>query len=519
MKKILAIILVLAALMSLTACGSLDENGVYYIVDAWSDNPKQLKTMLKQTQRTLDPRQIYDSITYNEKMFYGEYKVENWEKNREAFMETATFAELDYCVTYLTNESEMSTGTLSTLPMGITAGHPCVYNLRNNLDHEWACLQLVNEHGGVVDVLCSYTVQGKQITFTPLDSYTDIRDEEYKRLGVEYVLGEDSLTYTFSFSGVALTLSNETGSVTLVADEFSNNGSTAIDLGGYLAEGSASLGGMDWLSASLGKKYESIYVVHQDDERWIDEEAIAFAPDGWMVMYWQETDEEGNMTEFTKELVYFPGDGNVMVLTDGVNIYYYTDNYATHEMGILKYMVAEEDKDQLAQLEENQIKQIAEKKANLLADLAAAYEAAGLKVSINEQTGEIAMDSTVLFGANESKISGDGEAFLQQFMQVYTGVVFSEKYTDFVSKIMVEGHTDTRGDYDMNLELSQARADSVRDYCLSEQCGVDEAYMAALNEMMQSVGYSYDKPVYDANGEVDMDASRRVSFRFVINLG
>lgn len=519
MKKFLAILMAIAVLLSMAACGRLDEDGVLYIVDHWGDNEKQLDKMLKETQRTLDPQQVYASITYNEKMFYGAYRVKNWEKTKEDFIENTTFADIDYCATYLSNESRLDTYRLSTLPVGFAAGHPCVYEVRGNRDQEWARLTLATETGGTRDVLCTYAVEGNQITFTPLDSYTDLRDEEYKRLGVEYALGQDSLTYTFAFSGVQLTLSNGEDSVVLVGEEFSDDHSAYIDIGGYLAEGSPALEGLDWISASIGKKYESVTLLPQDESIRTRERAAAVGLDGWMALYWISYDSEGNETQHFKELVYFPGSGDVTVLTDGEKVYYYTDNYFTRELGALTAMVEAEDKAQLEQMEEEQIKVIAEKKANLLADLAAAYEAAGLNVTINEQTGEIAMDSTVLFGSNESVISNEGKTFLQQFMQVYTSVVFSDKYTDFVSKIMVEGHTDTRGEYDMNLELSQARADSVRDYCLSAECGVDAAYTDALNQMLQAIGYSYDKPIYDANGEVDMDASRRVSFRFIINLG
>ena len=82
----------------------------------------------------------------------------------------------------------------------------------------------------------------------------------------------------------------------------------------------------------------------------------------------------------------------------------------------------------------------------------------------------------------------------------------------------MEGHTDTDGTYERNLELSQERADNVLNYCLSAECGVDSAYADLFAQSAQAVGYSYDKPVYDVDGNVDMDASRRVSFRFVINL-
>ena len=51
-------------------------------------------------------------------------------------------------------------------------------------------------------------------------------------------------------------------------------------------------------------------------------------------------------------------------------------------------------------------------------------------------------------------------------------------------------------------------------YCLSDECGAN----SALAAMMEAAGYAYDKPVYDENGEVNMEASRRVAFRFFVNV-
>ena len=48
---------------------------------------------------------------------------------------------------------------------------------------------------------------------------------------------------------------------------------------------------------------------------------------------------------------------------------------------------------------------------------------------------------------------------------------------------------------------------------------LDANYIEALSSTVKALGYSYDNPVYDENGDVDMDASRRVAFRFIINLG
>ncbi|MBO5783632.1 MAG: hypothetical protein J6R33_01540, partial [Clostridia bacterium] len=82
----------------------------------------------------------------------------------------------------------------------------------------------------------------------------------------------------------------------------------------------------------------------------------------------------------------------------------------------------------------------------------------------------------------------------------------------FVAKTMVEGHiAPVAGvSFDGGMPLSMQRADNVKNYCATQS--------ADLAAAMESVGYSNSKPITDANGQVDMDASRRVSFRFIIDL-
>ena len=50
------------------------------------------------------------------------------------------------------------------------------------------------------------------------------------------------------------------------------------------------------------------------------------------------------------------------------------------------------------------------------------------------------------------------------------------------------------------MTLSQARADSVKEYCTSQECGVDAAYAELFAQSLEAIGYAYDKPVYDAQG-------------------
>ena len=182
------------------------------------------------------------------------------------------------------------------------------------------------------------------------------------------------------------------------------------------------------------------------------------------------------------------------------------DNFSIADQSIVEKM----DKEQLIE--------IAEAKANLLHDLADAFAQSGLSVQIDETTGTINLDSSVLFDTDSYAISESGKKLLNEFINIYTQVVFHEKYDGFISKIIIEGHTDTSGDYDHNKTLSQQRADAVMQYLVSAESGISQECCDALMNTVSAEGYSWDKPIYDAAGNVDMAASRRVSFRFQISL-
>ncbi len=53
----------------------------------------------------------------------------------------------------------------------------------------------------------------------------------------------------------------------------------------------------------------------------------------------------------------------------------------------------------------------------------------------------------------------------------------------------------------------------------ASECGLDASITSSLEGLMQSVGYSSGQLVCDEAGNEDARASRRVSFRFLINLG
>ena len=71
------------------------------------------------------------------------------------------------------------------------------------------------------------------------------------------------------------------------------------------------------------------------------------------------------------------------------------------------------------------------------------------------------------------------------------------------------------GSYIDNLDLSQKRAGAVAKYVLGDGYrGISSSQRAMLRQLVTANGRSYSDPVLDANGREDMDASRRVVFKF-----
>ena len=157
-------------------------------------------------------------------------------------------------------------------------------------------------------------------------------------------------------------------------------------------------------------------------------------------------------------------------------------------------------------------------KSDLIETLKTAFENTNLRVSVDSKTGAITLDSSILFELDEYDLSAAGQEFLVQFLPVYLNVLMSPEFSGYVSEIIIEGHTDTEGTYMHNLELSQQRALAVAYFCLSEENDfLDEQTLEALRNMVTANGRSFSDPVYDQYGRIDMDASRRVEFKFRLN--
>ena len=154
-------------------------------------------------------------------------------------------------------------------------------------------------------------------------------------------------------------------------------------------------------------------------------------------------------------------------------------------------------------------------RSELIEALKAEFDDSALQISVDEKSGAITMDSSILFEYNQDELKDSGAAFLSEFLRRYTKILMDPKYREYVSEIVIEGHTDTVGDYLFNLDLSQKRAYSVAQYCMAgENSVLSESERKALQEVLTSSGKSFSNPVLNPDGTVDMEASRRVEILF-----
>lgn len=165
--------------------------------------------------------------------------------------------------------------------------------------------------------------------------------------------------------------------------------------------------------------------------------------------------------------------------------------------------------------QQQQLEQLVGLKTRIITSLSDALRGANISATVDPASGAIALASDVLFGTGEYSLTPEGAARIDDFLPVYLDVLLSDEYREYVAEIIIEGHTDSMGSYIDNLDLSQKRAGAVAKYVLSDDYrGISSSQRRALRELVTANGRSYSDPVLDENGRENMDASRRVVFKF-----
>lgn len=167
-------------------------------------------------------------------------------------------------------------------------------------------------------------------------------------------------------------------------------------------------------------------------------------------------------------------------------------------------------KDQQAQID-----QIIGVKADVIEALKNKFSKNNINVDIDAQTGALTLEASVMFDYDQAELTDAGKQALEQILPIYCKVLLQDDYMKYLAEIIIDGYTDTDGDYSYNLQLSQQRSLAVAQYLLDIQGNfLDATQSQNLEKYLTVNGHSMANPVLDANGNVDKDASRRVEVKF-----
>jgi outer membrane protein OmpA-like peptidoglycan-associated protein len=183
---------------------------------------------------------------------------------------------------------------------------------------------------------------------------------------------------------------------------------------------------------------------------------------------------------------------------------------------VLKSLQSQLDEKQ-AQLEgqQQQLEALVGVRTRIIRLLSETLKKNEISATVDPANGSIMLESDVLFAYGSAELTREGKAYIDKFLPAYLSVILASDNAEFVSEIIIEGHTDTTDTYMKNLKLSQNRAYAVAEYVLEDgNARLSAAQKNQLRELLTANGRSYADPVYDASGQVDAAASRRVAFKF-----
>ncbi len=135
----------------------------------------------------------------------------------------------------------------------------------------------------------------------------------------------------------------------------------------------------------------------------------------------------------------------------------------------------------------------------------------GKSINIDPQSGALKFSSNILFNVGEYKLKEESKKELSSLLKKYIHtLLLDENIKEHIDRIIIEGHTDSKGSYIYNLELSQKRALEVMKFLYS----LDFEDKSLLEKFISASGRSFSNLVYDQNGNEDRYASRRIEIKF-----
>ncbi len=127
-------------------------------------------------------------------------------------------------------------------------------------------------------------------------------------------------------------------------------------------------------------------------------------------------------------------------------------------------------------------------------------------------TGNIIINENLVFDYNSSVLKDEGKVLLDKLGDAFYLALNDSKVRENIESIMVQGHTDRRGDPVYNRKLSAERAAAVINYIFSSNPKLENKY----GEFFASTAFSEYRPVTLGQSEKDHEKNRRIEIAIAL---
>ena len=393
---------------------------------------------------------------------------------------------------------------MTLLPFDFSAG-PNAFFLSNyyeaGFEIDWMYTYWLTKARGTVNATSPYRVEGNSL-YICLEWEIDESGETLKMYDWEEI--------KFHFDGRDIILTRDDSQIRLVPNSFRAD-STYVSVSGYVSDVNYSFHGISSIYYSRDEERDSYYasISFIDGSRATDP-VIEIFDDATMTISWEEKSDKwyNRVTEpasYSCRYILNHREGLVLI-HDNKLLRYQLD----HD-GYMDMRLADSLAGSLDNLSDREAETLIRRHEAILDELQTALKVAGIAADINPATGRVTMDTSFLFATGDATLSVAGMSYLDGFLDVYAAVLLSDAFSGAIAEIWVEGHTDSRGSLAQNQTLSVQRAEAVANYCLVRQ--------PDLANIMVTRGHASSYPILDSRGNEDMDASRRVELKFILETG
>ncbi|OKH32429.1 chemotaxis protein MotB [Calothrix sp. HK-06] len=149
-----------------------------------------------------------------------------------------------------------------------------------------------------------------------------------------------------------------------------------------------------------------------------------------------------------------------------------------------------------------------EPKRIVIGNVVEAMQSKNIDVKVNQENGDISIRESILFDKGSAELKPQGKAFLRSFIPVYSEVILSKpEFDKEVSRVVIEGHTSSAGDYKDNMQLSLQRSASVTRFIFYE---MQFSKQKLFSKKILAAG----RGEIEAEERYDKPSDRKVVFRF-----